>query len=376
MKNKRSYSLLLFITAVFILNAMPVFSTDNYTIIGTGISADTIKWELEYRFELYNSFFRFDTAEIIRPLNVRLFNDIGSYEHYLMLQIGRVLNGAVYLHYDKPELRELVVYSGSIDSFEFDYQSFIQYLRAYIPHPPSWLLNGFALFANMQDLQWMEQVRSLGSSMPRAREIILDDLLLPEHSLNVNNPDNFNIASLALIAFLRINNSDYRRLIYESLLILSPELTASENTSLLQRRIFNFVDMDELESDFRIFILAGLGGFQEILDEGHILFSQNRFEEAAQLYIRAMELRPYDYIPYYYLGLIAYNREDYPAAERMFLLSRERGIESSLINYALGLNALKAGRSEEGVDYLHLAAALNPADFRTRVEEVLREIWR
>jgi len=374
MKNKRSLILLLLLTLTSI-NTITALNGNYINIIGTSLESDILRSDLENRFEAYNSIFRFDSSLLEYPLNIRFFNDINSYEYYLTLNIGRIVPGAVYLHYDNPQLRELLVYAESINSFEFDYQFFIQYLRAYIPNPPSWLLNGFALYINMQDLPLMDSIRMMANSMPRAREIILDDLLQTDHSLNINNQDHFKIASLALVTFMLNSSMDYNRAITESLLVISPEYSAAENTSLLQRRIFNFIDMEGMESDFRNFIL-GDRNFQDILEEGQILFSQNRYMEAEHFFIRAMELRPYNYIPYYYLGLIAYNTGNYSTAEGMFLLSLERGIDRALINYALGLNAIKDGRSEDGVDYLHYAAVLNPPGFRTRVEEVLRELWR
>jgi hypothetical protein len=85
----------------------------------------------------------------------------------------------VYIHYRREERRELVLNYGAAGTEllprALPYQAFIQYLRAFVPQPPSWIQKGFAIYFSglsfsaggeidyRENLSWLDQARAVPS---------------------------------------------------------------------------------------------------------------------------------------------------------------------------------------------------------------------
>ena len=333
----------------------------------TGAVVDRVRLEMESRFEVYNGLFRFDPSLLSVPLNVRVFDDREAYRRYVFEQLGKTIPGAIYIHYNEPERRELVIHESSFEEAMLAHQAFIQYFRAFIPNPPSWLLDGFAVY--FSDMHFNpHRTLSLIEVFQADEENISTDVL----SADILS-DEFKITSWALVSFLLSGDRDYYRALAESFMLLSPDATASENTRTLIRRFSPMFDIDVIEEHFRNY-LDTRKTFAVLMEEGHLAYSRGSFLDAELFFHDAILQRPNDFAPYYYLGLIAYREENYDRAEHYFNASRERGADGALINYALGINAIADGRSEDAAAHLHLAAGLDPGRWRTRAEELLRNI--
>ena len=369
------------------IGAQEAGSSNLYVITADNVEvAGRMRLEMESRFEVYNRLFRFDPSLLQSPLNVRVFGDKESYDSYVSEKLGEVIDGAVYIHYEQIQNRELVVYRSDFirndsDEVMLAHQAFVQYLRAFIPNPPSWFLNGFAVyFSNFlfdpqgdlveeESLPLLESARMLGNRMPSLEAIFFGD----EETLKA---DEFKIASWALVSFLLSGDRDYYRALAESFMLLSSAAaTADENMQILKQRFCPLFDISVIEEDFRSH-LNSRKTFAELMEEGIKARSLGDNDGAEIFFVTAAEQRPRDFAPHYYLGLIAFENEDYDRAENFYRASLERGGDEGLINYALGINAFAAGRSEDAVNHLHLAAGLDPSRFRTRAEELLRIIWR
>ena len=379
----------LYILFVFFIGFIPLDLVHSQTSIGgsppyriingentpTSGLEEWIELEMTGYFNEFNFIFRFDISALRSPMNIRFFENRNNYENYLNSHLGYIVNGAVYLHFENEERRELVLYwPASISSEHREiiiYQSFIQFLRAFIPNPPSWMLVGFASYFSPVNLN----VRDMEQHMTGITEILTSDMHTGESSYMQRNPNGFKISSWALVSFLLSGNRDYYRTLAESFLLLSMDSSSMENSELIYRRIFSFVDMDLLERDFTNYIFS-YRSFNELIDEEQRAFHAGRFREAASYFESAIEQRPSDFIPHYYLSLIAHNEGNYYQAERLLERSLENGADRALVNYVLGINAIAEGRMERGAEHLHLAAGLNPELFRARVENILREIWR
>ena len=346
--------------------------------------------EMENRFSIFNSLFRFDPSRLTVPLNVRVFDNRESYNSYVVTKLGEAIQGAVYIHYDEPELRELVIHRGGPENEAIiSHQAFVQYIRAFIPNPPSWILHGFAIHfsALRKDLQgnlvqdenlyWLERARLLagrsgGGMMPMAESVLYADerysTILPgEFS------DDFKVTSWALVTFLLSGNRDYYRILAESFMLLSPVNSAAENTRILRQHFSSYLDMANMERDFRNHLYSRRS-FSELMEEGRLAYSTGSFLDAKLSFLTAVEQRPHDPAPYYFLGLLAHDEMEYISAEMFFNRSFEMGGDPALISYALGVNALASGQTDNGINYLYLAAGLDPPRFRARVDELLRQL--
>jgi tetratricopeptide (TPR) repeat protein len=390
--------------------------TAHYEIHGGGAAAQRIAGDLEGRFSVYTRLFRFNPRELAAPLRVRLIPDPGDYGAYLAERLGEGSPGALYLHYGQRERRELVINygdsalsgedagGGSISAGPGDagdtgsgtgggtgdgtgdgaweralpYQAFIQYLRSFIPQPPLWMEEGFAIYFSTlgisaageleyrENLSWLETVKR--QSPPPGRDILLGT------AREGRSRAEFSALSWSLVSFfLNSGNEDYFRSLLECFMLLSPQAGAAENSDLAARRIGDWNGFDQLDRDYRAY-LDSRRTFPELVDEGRRAYEGGNFRPAEQSFLQALDLRPAHHAPYYYLALIAYDEGRWDAAEGYFAASLERGADQALVYYALGLNAAAAGQIDRAAEFLHRAAITDPARYRERVEGIIRRL--
>ncbi|MDR2759878.1 MAG: hypothetical protein LBB78_10925 [Spirochaetaceae bacterium] len=339
--------------------------------------ADALARELEQRFNEYNRLFHFDKQKLRTPLMVRAFENRETYNAYVSSRLGRNREGAVYLHYNQPDRRELVILRGSSEEpWMLAHQAFVQFFRAFIPSPPSWMQEGFAIYFNTlgfdrttekltyeENLSWLDEVKNLGLSMPPLESILLAD------SRGV--PENFQGLSWALASFLlNSGNPDHFRALIESFLLLSDSASAALNSEAVMKRITLWTNISTLQTDYQNY-LAGRKTFGELIAEGQKAYEAKDYIGAELSFLKAIDQRPSHYAAYYYLGLLAYEEKKYELAEGYYRSALQYGADQALVQYALGLNAAALGRNTEAINYLQEAARLSPPRYKERVENLI-----
>ncbi|MDR3302748.1 MAG: hypothetical protein LBT01_09530 [Spirochaetaceae bacterium] len=352
------------------------------TCQGGGAVAETLLRELELRFEVYNRLFRFNTAQLKAPLKVRAFADKAAYDHYVSGKLGTTRDAAVYLHYNQVDKRELIVNLGSPDIERIlPHQSFIQFLRSYIPYPPAWIREGFAVYFNNlkfnkgtglveyeENLAWLETTKAI---IREHREPSFQSVFLADLS---GQPENFQPVSWALVSFF-LNaggNGDYFRSLTESFLLLKGDASAAENAQAVFDRLTGWTNLQKLHDDYTAYIL-GRQTFTEIVDAGQQYYAAGSYDQAEVSFLEALRNKPH-YAPYYYLGLIAYSQQKYDIADQYYRSAEQLGADKALVQYALGVNAVSAGRSTEAIQCLNNAAFLSPERYRDRVADILKKL--
>lgn len=386
--------LILALFSVTRLAAQSTVQTPHFSLFaeaGAENALPSLSRELELRFEVYNDLFRFNPAALPALLKVRVFMDPGAYRSYIIARTGTEQPGAVYLHYTQNERRELVVLRGSPEEpAMLSHQAFIQFLRGFIPNPPAWIREGFAIYFNGlkfdavegklnydENLAWLETIKGLGSSLLSPRDILMaDTVVVPANSASGAVADrysrNFQICSWALVSFL-LNSGDYFRTLSECFMVLSPQAQAAENSRAVMDRFSMWTDFAVLDRNFRAY-LDSRKTFTELMEEGRKSYDTGNAVNAELYFMAAMEIRPNHYGPYYYLGLIYYEEMIYDMAEEYYKASLEYGADEALVSYALGVNAASAGRISDAQYWLERAASVDPGRYKTRVEDLLRRI--
>ena len=355
----------------------------HYEVIVSGGNAGIYSSELEQRFAVYNSIFRFDPALLVSPLRVRVFTDKDEYDSYVGSRLGNPRPGAVYLHYRSPENRELVILEGSEEERRLiPHQAFIQFLRAFIPDPPAWIREGFAVYFNTlefdrasdalvyeENLIWLETAKSLTVD---PETVFLADSSFTETSQASAAGSGFHAASWSLVSFFMADkNSEYYRALTDSFMVLSPGATVEENSRAMYRRLTLFSPIDVLTGNYNAFI-AGKKTFAELVEEGQKAYDAGNSAAAEDFFRRAAELRSSHHIPCYYLGLLAYGDKKYNEAEEFYLMALNNGAERALIQYARGVNAAAAGRRSEALVFLEEASA--EERYKARSDELIRRL--
>jgi tetratricopeptide (TPR) repeat protein len=357
---------------------------DYYHIVsdGGGADASALLRELELRFEVYNRLFGFDTAALTAPLRVRAFRDEADYDAYIEARLGAVRRGAVYLHYSRPDRRELVVHRGSAGEAEtLSHQAFVQFLRAFVSNPPAWMREGFAVFFSTlrfdgaagaldytENLAWLESVKGLGSAAPEVEAVLLADVRgMPAH---------FQGPAWAVVSFL-LNSEDalYTRILTEIFMTLAlmPDASGPATAEAVMRRISLRTDMESFRRDYAAY-LASRKTFAELLKDGQDAYARKDAAAAALIFEEARGRNPAHYAPHYYLGLLFYEDRMYGPAEQHYRSALQYGADSALVNFALGLNAASAGRTSEAAGYLEQAALAAPDRYRRRADEIIARL--
>jgi tetratricopeptide (TPR) repeat protein len=339
--------------------------------------ADALARELEQRFGEYNRLFHFDKQKLKTPLVVRAFENRDAYSAYVSSRLGKIREGAVYLHYNQPDRRELVILRGSPEeSWMLAHQAFIQFFRAFISSPPAWMQEGFAIYFNTlgfdratekliyeENLSWLDEVKSLGQATPPLESILLADIR--------GVPENFQGLSWALVSFLlNSGNPDHFRALIESFILLSDSVSAALNAEAVMKRITLWTGANTLKNDYQTYLI-GRRTFRELIDEGQRAYEAKDYTGAEQAFLKAIDQRPAHYAPYYYLGLLAYEERKYAPAEAYYHSALQYGADQALVQYARGLNAMAQGRNAEAISFLQEAAQLSPSRYRERAENLI-----
>lgn len=345
---------------------------------GGETNARALAAEMDRRFGIYARLFRFDAEALPEKLRVVSFADKAAYDEYVGRRLGSSRDGAVYLHYSRREGRELVLHRGAAADGSFAHQAAVQFLRAFVANPPAWMREGFAIFFSglgydpardeliyEENLTWLDTVKTWGASAPALEAVAASDLGAAV------DQDKLQVASWALVSFLlNSENEEYRRSLFEAFMVLKDAATAMENSSAVLRRVGPWIERETLAADYRAYF-DSRKTFAELIDSGREAYGARDSSRAELLFLSAVDLRPTHYAPYYYLGLLAYERRDYDLAENHYRSALQYGADAALVNYALGLNAAGAGRQADAKAYLDKASAASPERYRARVEELL-----
>jgi tetratricopeptide (TPR) repeat protein len=369
---------------------------------GGGADADLLARELESRFKLYNTFFHFNPQSLGgERLKVRAYKSQQAYDTYISERLDKTYPGAVYLHYNQPDRRELVIHRGSPEESRIlPHQAFVQYLRAFIPYPPAWFREGFAIYFSTlkfdpgsnapnaggikaktapvatngglvyeENLDWLESVKSLGNKVPPIESTLQvpDD---PHRGL----PLNFQGVSWALASFLKDSGKgDYLRILFECFMILDSTASAQHNTEAVLNHIKSWVDLATMDKDYKAY-LNSRKTFTELITDGQKAYTAKNTAAAETAFLEALKQKSTHYAPYYYLGLLAYDRKNYEEADQYYRSAQQYGADAAQVSYALGINAASAGHYAEAITFLEQAKAANPTQYNEQVDNLIKRL--
>lgn len=367
------------------------YETDHYRVlseIGDENARDTAE-KLESLFVLFNDYFHFDINELPVRLRVRIFNSKDRFDTYLQRIIDQTRNDFVYLHYTDLAKSELVGYSMDADSFEISlkHQSFIQFLRAFVPNPPLWMREGFAVFFEevefdadfgralyRENLAWLETLQSIVDRTSGLTPILLSEML----RLNVDEArediEVFYPQAWGMVSFLlNSDNRDHNRIIWDSISALNSEATLAENSDTVWDAAFQWEE-ERLLIDAFVTYVGERKSFRSLVQNGIDEYADGRLDLAEQSFVTALKLREDNFISFYYMGLISYDQKNYSLADFYYKAALDKGATKPLTYYALGVNAYAANDFDQAIEYLETTMDLDPAAYQTKAQLLLDRI--
>ncbi len=362
--------------------------SDHYAVLSEigQESADGLAKRLEGLFGLYNSYFRFDPDTLKGPLTVRLFRDKNGFDAYLVKVVGATKNDFVYLHYPTVERSELVIYQkdGSDFSTALAHQAFVQFLKAFVPNPPLWIRDGFAIYfekaawnesAGKIDFgandDWLEHVKIVNQE---GKLVGLKALFIMTSDEAAANNAVLYPQSWAFVAFC-VDGSDkaYNRFVWDAITKLKREATIEENEDAIGA-LFDAWYTEDAASTAFVAWLDGRRTFSELVTDGVKSYGEKNYDASEESFTKALEINKENYLPYYYLGLIAYAKNDYSSADYYYKTALQLGCDVAITNYALGLNAYASNRFDEARTYLAKAKETAPDKYQAKVDEIMAKM--
>ena len=349
--------------------------------------------KLEALMVLYNRYLRFDVDDLDGPLRARVFSSRERYDDYLSRIVDATMDDFVYLHYGDPRASELVGYCADASTCgrggdtSLSHQAFVQFLRAFVPNPPLWLREGFAVYFELvefdgdsgsailrENLSWLDTLQSILNGTAGVPTIPIRELLVMDVDDARERLDTFYPQAWGLVSFL-LNSSDrdINRIVWDSISALKPDSTMGENSRNVVHRAFGWQSDEELADSHAAYV-AGRKSFRSLVEAGIERYEAGDADMARSSFTEAAELRGESFIPPYYLGLIAYDDGDHALADGHFTDALARGSGEPLTYYALGLNAYADKRMDDARRYLERAVMLDPTAYRSKANQLLERM--
>ncbi len=364
-------------------------SSEHYQVLtdqGEARAAEIAR-TMEAALLLFNDLFHFDASALAAKLRVRVFANRKDFDQYLTGLIGQTRGDFVFISYSDPNRSELVAFNrppAELNASLLHY-GLIQFLNAFVPSAPLWLGEGAAAyleassfdagsgrFAWQANLAWLDTLKTALRTGAPATSI--SELLLFDKERAGREISTFYPAAWGLVHFLAESPvKRYNRLLWDSIASLQGALTLSENSLRIKEHVFFWADAAKLQADFQTYIFA-LRTFNDLTREATELFGAGKLDEAEESFNDALELRPDSYLPFYYLGLINYQRKDYSKAADYYGRAMQLGIEAALINYALGVNAFAEKKYDQASGFLRKAKELDPKAYGEKADALLKRI--
>jgi len=211
------------------------YETEHFRVLselGDAHAEETAE-KLEALLYLFNDYFHFDLDELPVRLRARIFSDVNRYDTYLQRVIDQTRDDFVYLHYTDLAKSELVGFAMDDETFDISlkHQGFIQFLRAFVPNPPLWMREGFAVFFEeaefntdlgiavyRENLAWLETLQAAVDGTSSLNPILLSDMLRMDVSAARDSIEAFYPQAWGMVSFLlNSDNRDYNRIIWDSI---------------------------------------------------------------------------------------------------------------------------------------------------------------
>ncbi|MFW6215140.1 MAG: tetratricopeptide repeat protein [Alkalispirochaetaceae bacterium] len=367
------------------------YTSEHYRVLSqiSDDHAEETSLKLEAMLALYNDYFRFDLDALPARMQVRIFEGKPEFDNYLQRVLGESREDFVYLHYNDVAKSELVGFDQDDSGFDvaLKHQGFIQYFRAFIPHPPLWLREGFAVFFEeatydeqfqaaiyRENLAWLDRLKEILDGEFDAPPIAMADMLDLEVAEATRRIDVFYPQAWGMVSFLvNAQDREINRILWDSLSALEAGNSLEENVAALNREVFRWVNQDDLEAAFLDYV-DSRRSFRGLVEGGMSAYEDGDLDTAEEHFVTAANLRPSNHIAPYYLGLIAYTRQNYSLADYYYEQALDRGADEALTYYALGVNAYADNRFDQAITYLERTIDINPEQYRERAQELLVRI--
>jgi hypothetical protein len=351
--------------------------------------AEEVSRRMEACLRMYNDIFHFDLSQLPSKMRVRVLKDTASFNAYLTRILSQTRTDFVFVAYSDPEKSELLCFPREEKAFSASliHQGCIQFLKAFVANPPVWLREGIATaleaavwdarassYTPRANFTWLDGLKTIVRGESPEKLIPLTDLFMFTRELAQAQPDVFYAQAWGFIHFLLTSpDKAHNRMLWDAIAAIDAKASLEDNSLAARKRAFSWVSEESLVRDFESYILS-LKTAGDWLREGMDAYGKGDLPAADAALSRSVEIEPDNGAAWYYFGLASYSRRDYAKAEELYLKAFQLGVNSGLINYALGVNAFAAGKNDMAAKYLRFAKDADKAAYGDKVDALLKRI--
>ncbi|TVR87007.1 MAG: hypothetical protein EA428_13655 [Spirochaetaceae bacterium] len=351
--------------------------------------AEATAARLEAYLRYFNSYFHLDVEELANPMGVRIYADREGYQNFLEPITQDVRGEFVYLHYNNPLRSILVGHYSDTESYErtLAHQSFVQYLRSFIPNPPPWLREGFAVYFERlsydadndhaiytENLDWLDELRSILDEGQDPQPIPLGAILAMDTEAARANIEVFYPQAWGMVAyFLGTSDRAVNRLMWDTISALEPDADLEDNIRRVRQQAFRWYDTELLVEGF-ISHVDSMRSYRDLVEDGMRAYSSGDLGRAERYFVEASNIDDTAYLPYYYLGLINFDNASFELSEYYYNAALAAGADEALVSYALGVNAFADSRYATAREKLERAIELGGDTYRAQASDLMGRI--
>ena len=375
------------VNAAASLQNEPQIVNSRYQIYSDYSEGETSVLALTLRelFNFYNRYFNFNPDDLDGKLIVRYFSSKERFDRYLRRVVGRSYDHFVYIDYNDLALNELVIYPTN-RNFQrlLVHFSFLQFIESFVNEPPVWLREGFAIYfetTSYNPADQMVQFRENNDLLDNLRNMVANNELVAwEQFLSFRAADilplnrSFYPQAWGLVSFLIDHRERNTEQLFQKVIdALDSDADEAQNIANLQEALLSIMPATRLQNLFESYINAR-PSFRSMIEEGIIRYNNQKLNEAEAIFYQALAFERENHVPYYYLGLVNYEKGEYKTAEHFYMeaLMRSNEEREGIIYYALGLNALANNALGKARNYL-LQAQDQAPELQSIVNEALEK---
>jgi tetratricopeptide (TPR) repeat protein len=377
------------ILAIVMLFALPIFgqsfeAVGTYYAVKSDISQEHANLTLnilESAIKHFNDVYRLPLDEAPGTFSVRIYSNAEAMEEAVDKIIDVDATSFVLLQYSDPAKNKLFGwYDGNDDAYYTSllHHGAVHFLKTMVPNAPVFLtkatsiyFEGFSVGSNgtvtaTKSLRWLPKAKSYVENISPEK---LNAILQADESL-VLDEEYYALSWSLVYFFINTDKKDYNRFFWDALSSLDSSKSYAENLASMNREAANYLTPEKFYKDYSDYITQ-LKTTSELVQSGISLYSQQQMDRASADFLEALVRRPDYYLPYYYLGLIAYSESDYSMADFYYKSALEFGSNEAVTKYALGLSAFSDDRIDEAIEYLNEVLELDPENYTEKVQTVL-----
>ncbi len=340
--------------------------------------------------DFYNSFFRFtDDKSLAEKMKITIFSSETKKADFIAGKLTDPSRNSAILYFNAESRQyEIAADAATIETNEFRYGCFYQFMENIIPGTPLWIKAGLSVYLD-------EEIKifnfpDLFYNITPVKAALISDLKQKQKNNSLELSDtiigiitgtaDFSLQdylphSWAIIEYIRTENHGltYNKLFWDIIYLINPLNNSAENRNLVSDYFFKWTDVPSFTQEVISFINRS-ESIEDYYTVGKYLYDTKQFEYAENLCNAILFDDKENSFALYMLGLIKYSDGKYDESILLYDRALKAGGESAALHYAKGISFYEAGNIKAAGESLEKAKQEMPEKYSILANPILQAI--